>query len=874
WSALEFQRLASVGGIESPEPRLEAALRSSESLLASVAGTETPMQADIDRQLSELVRRIRSFDQDVENVVGRLLGNTGFALKDPARSWQLTRAGWTVLRSPLPTSEQRFDLLDAIRSAPLDEDDVADREINGVEVSIASRSLPPEPLSVLTTYRTSWERFRQTPSAIPEADWQSILAGREGDRFEQRFAVALRLDPRLGSSNPDPMPILHAGEPVPVVRRPNVAILDQALDPTASPVTLSLDTLQDQQKLVFRVHPDREEVTRLLVSCELQGQSFGSPIQARWKIPGLPQLGLGETVRVVINDDQPRDLPLEISPLETATPNSRPVLVVRIQGESEADQVEGVVGSYPISVELPQANRLRVVTSAHRKIGCTKETVSGKDDLPGGLWLRTFQSRKTPFQLSLFNESGKPCRAKVWLVRLPNAMPMDVSAYWPDLAATRYSKPEGGMLDADGRIQQQFLRDERILLGPAVLSIPADQNRVPLDFTPAPSEDNAPPPSTPPAEAFRTVDVSHAMAVIARLVDENGDPTQEDDQVIVMAAKPWAPRNYVQLNSIFDDGDVEVFAELISDIDGDDQSDEIPQIEAEPLRVRWREDESWRTFDGEKQSPPDQREMKLLMQAGGTKSDFSAPVALNKRDSWVNIDVDGWPRAIRQLVTHQPNSKGTEASESEVSFSSLGLLLDPEISKDPPKTYYFPESEIYFRGRGKSIRAVLRADFATRVFNRFEKPEIQLQVGRRTYRYLTDRAIRTELVGLSEKGVVELLTTVSDITQDLNQGQNANDRLPLTTSLIIGPENVDSRTVTVVLDSTNPSDVTITADRSNSVTAPATLQFAITARDRVPDASGIRRIEFGVDTVGDGKIDLHRDSYTDWTIAHVHSGAL
>ncbi|MEM6469508.1 MAG: hypothetical protein AAF802_08040, partial [Planctomycetota bacterium] len=719
-----------------------------------------------------------------------------------------------------------------------------------------------QPSQLLAEYRRAQDRFQKASVREPRERWTQLLANPDQTLFADRFSVALRIDPRLEISIPNPIPMVHGGRPLPIIRNPSAKLLDESLSSLPKPASISLETLQDSKRIVLRVHPDREAPTRLLISCELQAQSFGSPLNVRWRIPGLPQAGIGETVRVVVNDDQPRDLPLEIAPIEAATPGERPILLVRVRGETESDQIEGVVGTYRIGVELPQPNRLRVVASAHRKIGCTKETISGDDDIPGGLWLRTFHSRKTPFQLSVFNESGKPCRARIWMVRLPNAMPMDVSAYWPDLAATRYSKPDGGLLDANGRIQEQFLRDERILLGPAELAIPSAQRRVALDFTPPPPEADAPVESPPPPKPFEPVDVSHAIALIARLVNEDGTPTREDDQVIVMAAKPWSPRNYVQLSSRFIDGEVEVVAELKENIDGDNRRDEIPQIEVEPLLVRWTEDRNWRGYRGQSESPPEQRAMKLLMQAGGTINDFRVPVSLGRRESWVNIDVDGWPRAIRQRVSHQQNARGEERTLSEVDFSSIALLLDPEESQEEPRTYYSPSSEIYFQGRGEAIRTVLRADFASSVFNRQQKPEIRLQVENRTYKYLTDRSIRTELVGLSKTGVIELLTTVGELTQDLNQGQRANDRIAMTTSLVVGANDVDSKALTAVLDSTKPSDISITADRSNKLFAPTFLQFSVSARDSNRDASGIRRIEFGLDTTGDGKMDTQRGSHT------------
>ncbi|MEO1618278.1 MAG: hypothetical protein AAFV88_20670 [Planctomycetota bacterium] len=856
WALLEYQRHAVTSNIQAPRGRLDASLKSSESLLVSARGTQDPLQADVDRLLAELRTNVSLFDKAVSDHVDRLLGDSGFALRDPARTWELNRQAWTLLRSPLPSSDQRRQLVLATETAPNDDDDTAEREIQLSEASFAPTSVPAQGAQLSAQYRSGLQRYMSSDLTGESSGWPELLESSSEASFADRFAVSLRVDPRLDLANTNLSPLLHAADPVPVVRRPSVTLLDESLSPVASPVSIALDTLQDTQRIVVRVRPDRPKTTNLLVSCELQSQSFGSPIVARWRIPGLPQVGLGETIRVVVNADEPRDLPLEIAALEAASPGERPAVVIRIRGESEEDQVDGVVGTYPVSVELPQPNRLRLVASAHRRIGCSKESVSGEDDLTGGLWLRTFHRRKTPFQLRVYNESDLACRARVWLVRLPNAMPKNVSAYWPDVAANRYSKPEGGLLDGSGRIQEQFMRDERVLMGPAIVSLPAGRERVPLDFTPAPPAEGEPEPEPP--KPIQAIDVSHGMALVARLVDDEGNATSEPDQVIVMAAKPWAPRNYIELNSEFIDGEIEVVAELKSNIDGDDLTDEVPEIEKEPLIVLWTEDENWSGFQGESTTPPDQREMKLRMQAGGTVNDFRVPVSLGRRESWVNIDVDGWPRAIRQRVDHQQNARGVERTKSEVGFSSISLLLDPEKTEKEPLTYYAPETEVYFQGRGEAIRTILKADFASNIFNRKEKPEIRLTVERRTYIYQTDRSIQTTLVSLSPTGVVELLTTVGDLVQDLNQGQQANDRIPLLASLNVGSNERDAAALTAVLDSTPPGSIAINAERVRNLTAPMNLRFSVSAQDSARDASGIRKIEFGLDSKGDGKIDSQR----------------
>ncbi|MEM6474063.1 MAG: hypothetical protein AAF802_31220, partial [Planctomycetota bacterium] len=255
WCLLEYERHAAPAGIQSPRSRLDAALQSSESLLATTTGIDSPLQADVDRQLAELNTGIGLFDEAVSDHVERLLGDSGFSLSDPARTWELSRAAWTLLRSPLPNSQQRARLLEAIRSSPLDEDDKAEREINLSDARLASISLPTQPSQLLAEYRRAQDRFQKASVREPREHWTQLLANSDETLFADRFSVALRIDPRLEISIPNPIPMVHGGRPLPIIRNPSAKLLDESLSSLPKPASISLETLQDSKRIVLRVHP-------------------------------------------------------------------------------------------------------------------------------------------------------------------------------------------------------------------------------------------------------------------------------------------------------------------------------------------------------------------------------------------------------------------------------------------------------------------------------------------------------------------------------------------------------------------------------------------------------------------------------------------
>ena len=869
WAWLEFQQQAAICGTQVPDQRLYSPTVAAERVLAGGSGSLTPDQGTLDRQLADLHNAITLFDRNVEGSVKQLLD--GFALADPPRTWELTRSAWAWLRSPLPTGPQRRQLLAAITAAPLDETDVVDREIDRSTVVFAVPKASPRGNQWVADCRSTLAQFEQPRIAGTEATgnqaWSELLEKGRGQplEFADQFAAALRLNPRFNLDPVDPALIIHSIEALPKVRNPSVTLLGADGQALGDSATMRLETMQSVGTVKLRINPDRDRQTVLLVSFNIRGgSSFGDPpVDVSWKVPGATEKRAGEPITITIDPEQQRDLDLEIRPTGLAKSGEQLVLELQVRGDRQSDEIEGISGTHLLPIELPRENRLRLVASSFRGIGCSKEVISDDGGLPGGLWLRTFNERKTPFQLKLFNESGKACLAKVWLVKLPNPMPDDITAYWPDFAANQYSNPEGGVLDAEGRIQDRYLQPNLILKGPSVMPIPADKQSIALNFSPPPPADGstaAPVASPADSQESREIDVSHGIALVCRLVDQDGNIMPENDQVIYLAAKPWAPKNYVTAKVNYKDGEVEVDAELIRLIDGDSIPDELPEIEKRPVVVAWVQDEQWEDFVPETTEPPTDRRMRLRQQAGETVGYIRVPVLRRRSDSWVRLDVDGWPRAIQHVVEHQPGSVGEAKIRNEVRFGSIGLTRRPVGNETPPPTtYYAPDDTVHFKGNGDQLIVDIKVDFAAGVFNRISSPEVKLEVEGKTYaRYQTDRMITTLATELTNDGVLTLLTSVTDLQAKLNQGQRSDDRIPIAATLSVRDVEQDSALLNAVLDSTAPDSIAISPKTFGPYYAPANVVFAITARDAGGDASGIERLVIGLDTKSDGEIDTQR----------------
>ncbi|OYP35466.1 hypothetical protein [Rhodopirellula sp. MGV] len=877
WALSEFERQAIVAGTEAPTTRLLSVVKVAESVIGSASGGQSPSQAEFDRQRRDLFDSLDSFDRNVDQSIGNLLNE--FSRNDPERTWELVRTAYAWLRSPLPSAKQRRQLYQAITSAPVDSSDRVWREVNVANVRLAKTVANEADRQRVSQYEMHLAEFNAAPdpsiAAERDAAWQLRLATEMDAEFGPRMAAILRVDPRLGLLPVNQTALLHRVTAEPIVRRPNVAIVDANGTPLTGDAAVILGTSNDSQTLNLKINPDRPSATRLLLSYAVRStaSSFRDPpVNVDFSIPGQSGIEPDQTVDVSIAADRDREIPVRITAQGVAEPNESLVLEIRIRGDRTSDQVEGVVGTYEIPIELPAENRLIAIASNYRGIGCSVPTESGQGNWPAGMWLRTFNDRKTPFQLSLKNEAGKACRAKVWLVRLPSPMPQDVRAYWPDFAQQRYSDPaDGRVLDNDGRIEDRFLRPERILMGPAVIGIPADRQPVPVSFRPSnPAQPDAPPPAPPSQPAVDGMDISHGMALVCRLVDEKDQPLADKDQVIYLVAKPWAPHDYLDTQVSYEGGRVEVNARLLKSIDGDQTDDEIPEIATRPITVTWLEDDQWESFQPGTSKAPDSRPLRLRGTAGEPVGFISVPVDSRSNRTWVQLDVDGWPRAISSVVEHQSGSLGQSKTRNSIKFGLLRHLKrsagDQESDPEKPgQSIFAPRREVYFQGGGAALRTTLQADFFKGDFTAERQPQLRFEVEGRPYAtYLTDRIVKTELAEATLDGVVTLKTTVTDISEDLPQGQYATGQVPLNASLLLGGREVETTAINAIFDSSAPNWISVRPASSHKgpLQQGTTVPFTISARDEGRLMSGIRTIEYGLDTTGDGQANTQRGSYT------------
>ncbi|MEM6365570.1 MAG: hypothetical protein AAF745_14170, partial [Planctomycetota bacterium] len=118
WSWVEYQRQAALGGQPIAKPQLATTVIAAERLLALSQADQMPGQVELDARLSDLKTAIELFDRGLETAVSGLIKQ--YSRLEPGLTWELNRAAWAWLRSPLPSGDQRRRLIAAIQSAPPD----------------------------------------------------------------------------------------------------------------------------------------------------------------------------------------------------------------------------------------------------------------------------------------------------------------------------------------------------------------------------------------------------------------------------------------------------------------------------------------------------------------------------------------------------------------------------------------------------------------------------------------------------------------------------------------------------------------------------------------------------------------------------------
>lgn len=889
WYWLEYQREAVLCGINPFDHGLDKPLADAELLLGTAGdqATARPDNAEhvrrtLETQHGRLLEAIVLFDRTVARVIETLVSDmTG---NDPAETWELTRRGWALLRSPLPQGIQRATLLRAIRASSVASSPLDQTEIHPHETPVADITATSSAVDRLDRLVANYEQFAAPPDTITgnAPSWWRVLSTETTDPFTQRFAASLRVDPRIRVPATYQSPIVHRVEAKPVIETPDLAITTADGRDLKRGDVLQFDALGDRHVIKIRLEPHQPQRTRLLVRYEVavSGDRFGKlPVDVRWSgnDPSVTLSDRQATLDIAPGDDG--ELSLTITATQYPASDETVSLNLQIRGETERDQIENLVGSHAIPVAMPKPNLIRIVASAHGGVGCSAPSESGSGRLENGIWLRTFNARPTPFQLQIFNDAGKPCRANVWLIRLPSPMPDAVREYWPNYAANRYAQPPGGLWapDENGqlRIREDFLSGNRVIKSRSNLAIPSGRDqRVKLDFAAVSNgeqgsdenqatADTAPPAS--PGGPDEGINVEHGLGLVARMVDAEGNVTQENDQIIFLVANPWAPSDYVQVETTFVNDRVQIRARLKDQIDGDDEPDNIPELEQRDVELKCVQDDQWVQFEPSATTPP--REIKETLK-GTSWENFSIQVNQEGEESWIHLDVDGWPRAIRHVVAHQPDQRGAEGSRNALRFSRIEHTR-PKRGDAPADSavIYDPSREVAFRGGGEQLIPTLRADFATEAFvpEQPNLPAVRLRVrGNTEAIYHSDRAMETLLTNLTDDGVLTLLTHVSDLREPLGEGGAFDDRVPLAAEMFVADLSVGTAELDVVLDS-KPPNVRVSPRDLTDVFVPDMFPFAITVDDLDRRgsgntrryASGVKTVTFGLDEIGKGPSSKH-----------------
>ena len=518
-------------------------LNDAEDLLADQTGDQVQVQRLKD-EAAGLWMLIRRSKTSVSDEIGKLLDDFDRNRGDDA--WREIRKAYVFLRSPLPTAGQRDKLNKAVGQALIDPFS-PDRD--------SETSLEAETFGVAEAGRLGAGLAKRVQDEYRL--WQRQSGNADEGTFAGRFAQSLRVDPRDRNDPGDTemqaidQPLLNMVVAVPRVPKPSWSIADSSNSRLNEKNLYVLQELRDH--LSIEIYPDAEQRTEYELTYRLLSPS---PLELQWEqgvVSGPDKdvarisVPAGKTGRVQLfikSSDFASDeisevgIEIEINPLS--------------ESESVATHIASLRGKREMKIGLPQRDRIRAVLEC---VGLSNEFRSGdRDNFTGGLWLRTFASRETRFRFSLYNESGRNCRAKVWLIPLQNPFYRDrVAEYWPDLIPERLDRLRELIMTSEGRVDLDVLEDA--LKGPKTIDLGTDPAA--LDWKPPAGEEPESSPSPPaPAEGApegnNDKDASHGLALVVRLLDPKLDdqPLPGGDQIIWLIPKPWTPAEYIEITEM------------------------------------------------------------------------------------------------------------------------------------------------------------------------------------------------------------------------------------------------------------------------------------------------------------------------------------
>jgi hypothetical protein len=865
WSQTLYQYQALIGGGDSfsEDARLGQSLDEAERVLMGQSGSLVDVQA-MRRAAQRIGDVLESVDQSVEEKLGQLKDDFGRA--SDANSWAVIRRAHAWLRSPLPTGPQRRSLFDSLDNLALE---TVNKELlkTGATSVVLSELSADRGLLALTGQIEAEYNNRQRL-----ADHTTLSGG----GFEQAYPMSVQIDPLDVQPDSVVTPLVHPVVAVPRKRQLSVTFYDASRQQVDDSVQLESTT----GSLTIEIDPESKLTTQFRVTCLVNasaGEFDDQIIEATWKksADATPDPN-GKSV--VVNVSRAKigraQLNLKVDGKVVSNVTEVPLkLQIEAINSAQDPEIRSLNGSREISVKLPLKDRIRVAVYTE---GLSRPVVSGNDNLPGGAWLRTFASRETTFSLELFNESDRSAKARVWLIKLEHPfLDEGVLEYWPEVVVSQMKRLRGDVIGDDGRVLPSVLRSNRLLKGPIDIELGEGQARKPLSWLPpVNAAADAQPPTAAATDAADPsgTDVTHGLALIVRLIDNSGRMMPGQDQVLWLIPKPWPPESYVDLTKVeYVRGEVHVAAELPSDLDGDDIDDMVPGIEKTPVQLAWTENDQWEEFRFGKTTQP--MSLPIELKHGLPSRGQIDVVVAKDSESIIQLDVDGWPRAILRSIAQRDGAVAERRNRFEqLRFSSVEIDYGDRIptrSKDDdplgPTLVYSPNPDVpvIFRGRGKSLVTRLLADITPVSFREAPPPEIEIVEGDSAgTKFWTDRSVKTIATELKDKGTISLMTTVSDLSVSWNsKAAKADADLQFRSSLnVAGVSRV--ATMQVTLDST-PPEIDGFRRQSGRIYVGQKVRYSIDGSDPVKGggSSGLARVVIGLDSDGDGKPEKADKSY-------------
>lgn len=764
-------------------------------------------------------------------------------------AWREVRDAHAWLRSSLPTAGQRNELRNAIAKARVDTD----------------LDDPPETyfdkqLSLANVTTDEGRRLRKRDGDESEL-WESIglspnLNGQtEEPSFAQSLSLALRRTPMNTVIKTSPTSIIHAVVPPPRIPKPTMSIVDSG----GSPVDGKVRLRATNDYLDVKLNPDSDTPTQFRLG--IVNESRGSKTDVKWSKDGRELADPEITITVPANATVGYRLNIT-APDATLVATKVPISITVEPINAPDRHVESLKTRRPLDLLLPQPDQIRVVVKTD---GLTDQDqhVSG-ESFQNGVWLRTFVSRPTQFAVSAYNDSGKPCRAHVWLLKLEHPfLGEDVGEYFPDVVKSRVNQMSNALLDADQRVPKRVLEGELSLRGPQLISFASDRVPSSISWQPKPAtegsaSEGADPPL--PRDPFPEggLDVRHGMALVFRLINQEDAPIGAD-QIVWMVPKPWSPEDYVDIDFLDSsrNGLVKVRPAVRQRVDGDNQPDKVPKINQKPIEVQWLEDQIGSNFRAGTAIEP-------TTQSVGPGGLINVQLRRDIRSPVLRLGVDGWPRALRwQINESSPTESKKELGWHTVQFASVTMDYgdkppgeDDDEKIEPTMSVFNPPRSrpIYFRGGGKSVKVKVHADISTTY------PEATLKFMDGTVVFQThrsDRKFRTVINEIKETddSPMILTTTVADLDFESTAATYKDAEVLFRAQVdtgATGSSDDDEAELSIHLDSTRPQVNLRVSPANGPYYEGSKVVWIADYLDGGDVPSGVKQINFGED-MGDGK---------------------